>query len=238
MSTAARRPSNHAFIDAQNIHLGVRDLGWSLDYRRLRIWLTGRFQVSKALLFIGYVPANQSLYAHLRQCGFELVFKEIDLASPQHKGDIDVDLTLQAATTTASYDRAVLMTSDGDFAPLVRYLIGKKQFAMVVSPHPRTCSRFLKKASRGQITYLSDVRSKVARYRKQKGRSRRSPEGAFGEPPVVIDLNIVGGREKSMSATACRERTPSRPTRRRKTITARTRRQPLWRLVTRLLGAV
>jgi hypothetical protein len=31
--------NNFAYIDGANLHKGVNGLGWSLDYRRFRIWL-------------------------------------------------------------------------------------------------------------------------------------------------------------------------------------------------------
>ena len=33
----------HAFIDGANLHKGVAELGWKLDYRRFRVWLKDKF---------------------------------------------------------------------------------------------------------------------------------------------------------------------------------------------------
>jgi len=30
---------NYAFIDGQNLYLGVDELGWQLDYKKLRVYL-------------------------------------------------------------------------------------------------------------------------------------------------------------------------------------------------------
>jgi len=160
---AGARRDNFAFIDGQNLYLGVRALGWHLDYRRLRGYLTNKYDVKTALIFIGYIPTNEGLYRHLRSCGFELVFKEIDLAAPMAKGNVDVDLTLHAMSRMPDYKRAVLITSDGDFAPLVTYLKERDRLAGVISPAIRHCSRLLKKAAGEKIHYLEDVRGKVRR---------------------------------------------------------------------------
>ena len=162
MATQARR-DNFAFIDGQNLYLGVRALGWRLDYRRLRNYLTNKYDVKTALLFIGYIPRNEPLYQHLRACGFELVFKEIDLAAPTAKGNVDVDLTLHALTRLNDYRRAVLITSDGDFATLASYLKQRDRLAGVISPAIQHCSRLLKKAAGEKIHYLEDVKGKVRR---------------------------------------------------------------------------
>ena len=61
---------NFAFIDSQNLNLGVKSLGWSLDYRKFRQYLRSKYEVKKAYLFIGQVPGNEALYTFLQECGF------------------------------------------------------------------------------------------------------------------------------------------------------------------------
>lgn len=107
------------------------------------------------------MPKHQPLYEHLKRCGFELVFKEVDPRSPEPKGNVDVDLTLGAVGEMDAYDNALLITSDGDFGSLVRFLTKRDKFGTVISPSARKCSHLLKKAAAKRITYLSNVRSKV-----------------------------------------------------------------------------
>ncbi len=57
--------NNFAFIDSQNLNLGVKSQGWVLDFARFRIFLNDKYHVKKAFLFIGYIPNNQSLYTDL-----------------------------------------------------------------------------------------------------------------------------------------------------------------------------
>jgi hypothetical protein len=66
---------NYAFIDSQNVHLAIRDLGWRLDWARFRRYLRDKYAVERAFLFIGYLAGNESLYTSLQQAGFVLVFK-------------------------------------------------------------------------------------------------------------------------------------------------------------------
>lgn len=67
--------NNYAFIDSQNLNLAIRDQGWELDFKRFRQYLKDMYGVSKAFIFIGYVPTNQSLYTALQQKGYILIFK-------------------------------------------------------------------------------------------------------------------------------------------------------------------
>src|ERR1019366_4650794 len=114
---------NSAFIDSQNVNLGVQSLSWKLDWRRFRVYLEEKYGVGKAFLFIGFIPENQQLYTSLQQKGFILVFKPVLAAkAADAKGNVDADLVLKAMTEYNDYEKAVIITSDGDFYSLVEYL--------------------------------------------------------------------------------------------------------------------
>ena len=70
---------NYAFIDSQNLNLGVKSLGWNLDYNRFRIYLKEKYKVEIAYLFIGYIPQNQDLYDSLQKAGYVLKFKQFKI---------------------------------------------------------------------------------------------------------------------------------------------------------------
>ncbi len=70
-----RKPTIYAFIDSQNLNLGVRSQGWQLDWRKFRQYLRNKYNVSQAYLFIGQVAGNESLYTFLQKAGFLLIFK-------------------------------------------------------------------------------------------------------------------------------------------------------------------
>ena len=35
---------NYAYIDSQNLNLGIQSLGWKLDYKRFRIYLREKLE--------------------------------------------------------------------------------------------------------------------------------------------------------------------------------------------------
>ena len=81
--------SNYAFIDSQNLNLGINNLGWKLDYVKFRIYLKEKYFVKKAYIFIGFVALNQKLYDRLQESGFILKFKPIiPVASGKIKGNV------------------------------------------------------------------------------------------------------------------------------------------------------
>ena len=124
---------NFAFIDSQNVNLGVQALGWKMDWRPFCVYLGEKYGAAKAVLFIGYIPENQALYTALQQAGFILVFKPVLQAMRgEPKGNIDADLVLKAMTEFANYERALIVTGDGDFYSLVDYL----SCPMSTAPYP------------------------------------------------------------------------------------------------------
>lgn len=155
-------PSNFAFIDGQNLHLGIADLGWKLDWRRFRIYLREHYGVVRAYYFIGYVPDRRALYIRLQDAGYSLVFKAVTYRGDgKLKGNVDAELVLQTMIELPHYDRAVLVTSDGDFSCLVRYLYELRKLERVLSPNRRGCSALLKRAAREKLDFLEDARRKI-----------------------------------------------------------------------------
>ena len=41
---------NYAFIDAQNVHLGIKSLGWKIDWKKFRVYLKDKYKVANAYL--------------------------------------------------------------------------------------------------------------------------------------------------------------------------------------------
>lgn len=157
--------NNYAFIDGQNLHKGVEKLGWKLDYGRLRVYLREKYSVNEAYLFLGYLQEQEPLYEYLRACGFRLVFKEISRdGHGQPKGNVDVLLTMRALLSSDEYDRAVLITSDGDFAPLVEHLLGANKFERLLSPEYALCSWLLRKYAKNRVDYLDKAKGKLKKH--------------------------------------------------------------------------
>ena len=56
-----KKHNNFAYIDGQNLNLGVKSIGWDLDFKRFRIYLKEKYSVSKAYYFVGFVAAVAAL---------------------------------------------------------------------------------------------------------------------------------------------------------------------------------
>jgi len=155
----------HAFIDAQNVVQATRRLGWDFDLVKLRTYLADKYKVTKAFYFIGYIPRNQRLYQAIQQAGFILQFKEVanrPTGEATIKGNVDVNLTLHAAMTVDAYDKAILVSADGDFLPLVQFWQNRGKFRLVLSPdEPNNTSRLLKRDAANNIAFMPSARAKI-----------------------------------------------------------------------------
>jgi len=120
--------------------------GWKLDYKRFRRYLADKFRVIKVFLFIGYIKQNQKLYNKLRSFGFELVFKPtVKDSQGKPKGNVDAELVLHAAAIEyTKYDKAVIVSGDGDFYCLYEYLEKRKKLLGIIIPNEKSESSLLK----------------------------------------------------------------------------------------------
>ncbi len=155
----------YAFIDSQNLNLGVRSQGWVLDWGKFRKFLKDQYNVSKAFLFIGYVSSNSNLYSTLEKCGYVLIFKPtLRIKTPRKvkiKGNVDAELVLYAVDKKDEYNKAVIVSGDGDFYCLIDYLSKKDKLLKIIAPSKKYSS--LLREFSGRIMLISSIKEKVQR---------------------------------------------------------------------------
>ncbi|MEK7082193.1 MAG: NYN domain-containing protein [Patescibacteria group bacterium] len=167
--------NNYAFIDGQNLYLAIRELGWKLDYKRFRVYLREKYAASKVYMFMGFLPENQELYNFLQTIGFILVFKPmLPNGAERVKGNCDAELVLQAMIDYTAYDRALIITGDGDFYCLVKYLDANEKLERVLAPSPHNCSSLLARVAKNKIAFVSDLRKKLEYKRKEPHKDKTS----------------------------------------------------------------
>src|SRR3989338_658026 len=160
----SRKESNVAYIDAANLHKGVENLCWHINYRRFRVWLKEKYGIKQAYIFIGLVPKYKDLYTTPQEAGFTLIFKEVVYdGEGKIKGNCDANLVLKATQDAYenTFEKAVLVSSDGDYAGLVKFLQEKEKFLAIVSPAiSKKCSILLKRTG-AKIAYLNDQKALI-----------------------------------------------------------------------------
>jgi len=178
-----------AFIDASNLFYGgQKSLGWSIDYKKLREYLSEKYDVEKAYFFGGVelhrmpfnylkydsVPIKQletyladlikregdgmteaqlvladrhlkraRFYRKLAEFGYHLVLKPIKAyededGNVRRKANCDVDMTYYLMREVDRYDRAIVLSGDGDFLPALKHLRSTKKEVVILARGPRT----------------------------------------------------------------------------------------------------
>ncbi|OGH15235.1 MAG: hypothetical protein A2860_03705 [Candidatus Levybacteria bacterium RIFCSPHIGHO2_01_FULL_37_33] len=164
----------YAFIDSQNLNLGTsKDIykgkqriyqGWKLDFKKFRQYLFDKFRVQKAFLFIGYIKQDEKLYKQLRSFDYKLVFKPtVKDNQGKPKGNVDAELVLHAAAVEyPNYDKAVIVSGDGDFHCLHEYLVKNKKLLQIIIPNRKSESSLLKQFQNFKVFLVRD-KDKVER---------------------------------------------------------------------------
>jgi uncharacterized LabA/DUF88 family protein len=178
------KPNNFAFIDSQNLNLGTQRMGWKLDWRKFRKYLRDKHNVSTAYMFIGYMSENEALYEYMHELGFLVVLKPtIDVSAPsQHdkkddkghhekdkpivKGNVDAELVLYAMKEMPNYDKAIIVSGDGDFFSVAEYLEQQDKLKNILTPNWQYST--LLKVFEDKIIRLDQMRRQLAYHDRKK----------------------------------------------------------------------
>jgi uncharacterized LabA/DUF88 family protein len=61
----------------------------------------------------------------------------------------------------ANFDKAIIVSSDGDFYSLVEHLHTHNKLETVLSPDENNCSTLLKKSAKEKIRFMANLRQKL-----------------------------------------------------------------------------
>ncbi|MEX0881755.1 MAG: NYN domain-containing protein [Candidatus Saccharimonadales bacterium] len=161
-----KRQRVYAFIDSQNVNVSTQKFGWKMDWRKFRRFLNNKYGVTQAYMFIGYVPEYEDMYEFLHDAGYSIVLKPtIDMSRPREtiaqpqpdlsseasakeeekkpvKGNVDAELVLWAMKELKNYDKAIIISGDGDFYCLAEYLDKEGKLLKLMPPNVHYSSLF------------------------------------------------------------------------------------------------
>jgi len=183
MRRKSTKPGVYAFIDSQNLNLGVQRMGWKLDWRKFRQFLADKYNVTQAYMFIGYMSENESMYEYMHELGYLVVLKptidvkalhqttaldtpvtpsgkEADEPKSMIKGNVDAELVLYAMKELTHYSQAIIVSGDGDFFSLAEYLQQQGKLSHILTPNWQYSS--LLKVFEPQIVRLDQLRRQLA----------------------------------------------------------------------------
>lgn len=162
------QPKIAVFIDGANLYATAKALGFDIDYRRLLKEFQGRGYLIRAFYYTTLVENDE--YSSIRPLvdwldynGYTVVTKAarefVDgMGRRRIKGNMDIELTIDALNIAEKVDEIYLLSGDGDFRPLVEELQRRgvrvtvvssvaSQPAMVSDELRRQCDEFVDIAS-------------------------------------------------------------------------------------------
>jgi len=167
MKNITSKENSFAFIDSQNLNLSIKSQGWLLDFKKFRAYLSDRFSVDRAYLFVGFIKENLKLYAYLEKVGYIVIFKPIlKLPNDKFKGNVDAELVLHSMIHCNNYDKAVIVSGDGDFHCLVYYFLKNNKLKRLIVPNRRRYSSLLRVFIE-YISFLNGTKDKLSKTKKK-----------------------------------------------------------------------
>ena len=183
----------YAFIDASNIHYGSKEAGFTVDYAKLRSYLTSRFSASR-LFYFGAIDEmkedDRAFKAELLSLGYELKLVRLKIFKDgKKKADTDSRMTFEMMKMFGEYDRAVVLSGDGDFYWVLEYLKDVKEKVWLLGMASRT-ARDLTKLFGPNFIHLGNVRKSI-----EKNETDATFASASG-----VNSSYSSQSEKSMGA--------------------------------------
>lgn len=172
MKNTYKKPVTFAFIDATNIIYGASDHGWKMDFKKLAKYIRERYGVTRIFYYAGVDAENLKqikFYEKLQEFGYEFRLVPVKIfADGRKKADVDSKMTFEMMLYFNEYEKAVVMTGDGDFYWVLEYLLLEKKGQIKLISHSKSTARELKKLFAGNFTDLEKIKHIVARKTKNE----------------------------------------------------------------------
>lgn len=144
------------FIDAANVIYSQRTLKWQIDFRKLMNYFKTNYRLDNVYFYFAYLKDDnkqQSFFNKLKQWGYKIRTKEVKLIRQSDgtilkKGNLDVELTIDAVKDLKFYSTAILMSGDSDFHALVKYWHYKEIKVVVISSKGHVAKELLNSADK------------------------------------------------------------------------------------------
>ena len=163
------------FIDGANLYATAKSLGFDIDYKRLLTLFRSKGQLVRALYYTAL--AEEQEYSSIRPLidwldynGYTMVTKPTkeftdSTGRRKVKGNMDIELAVDAMQLSEKLDHIVLFSGDGDFRSLVEALQHKGRRVSVISTlqtQPAMVADELRRQA-DQFIDLADLESLISR---------------------------------------------------------------------------
>lgn len=180
----------YVFIDASNLWQAQKVKGMFFDLKKLKMFLKRKYKAGELKIFYytaypkegtrEYSTENKhNFFTYLKKgLGFVVRKKELKqikiMTSEgeriEEKGNMDVEMTIDAVNLVNKYDTAILFTGDSDFLALVSYIKNHNKKVYIYSSQNNISSE-LRTGGDGYVDVLkieNDIWRNEVKHRKQK----------------------------------------------------------------------
>ena len=135
-------------IDVQNMYYSARNLhGRKVNFREILKTAVANRKLIRAIAYVIRTEGGEEkvFWEALSRIGIEIKMKDLQVfPGGLKKGDWDIGMAVDAVKFSDYLDAIVLVTGDGDFAPLVEYIKSAKPAQVEIIAFGRTASGRLK----------------------------------------------------------------------------------------------
>jgi len=129
------------FIDASNIYFSNKKLNWRVDFLKLKKYMEKETDIWNIYFYTAYETGNKKqkkFIDFLEIIGYIVRTKKVKFIKDNktggfHKGNLDVEITIDAVHNKEKFDSFLLFSGDSDFEALIRYLKKYKKRCLVFS---------------------------------------------------------------------------------------------------------
>ena len=161
-------------IDAANLESSVKDMGWWIDYLKLRALFNNADVIQIRDYCVHHNTENQNkFFTFLKKNGFVLVTKPIKIIRQEdiekrdlRKANFDVEIAIDAMKMLKRFDTLVLFSGDSDFDYLIKTLKSEGKIVVVVSTKYHISKELVQNSNK--YIDIKKLRKEIERKNKKK----------------------------------------------------------------------
>ncbi|MCK4818566.1 NYN domain-containing protein [bacterium] len=173
-------------VDASNLHYALKHEGWQISYERFVEYFRASYDVVGFYYYEGTpsksyilkklnvnsnsevkkrISAKKEFFGSLRKSGLLIRTKPVTVVYDSTKGiykakcNFDVEITIDAIDRIQDYDAFILLSGDGDFMKLLKYVKGKYKKTIVISAKGYSSEQL--RACANQTIFIHELKGKI-----------------------------------------------------------------------------
>lgn len=146
----------------KNDSVSIKDLE---KYLKKLIKIHGEEMTDAELILLHRHLKRARFYIKLEKFGYNLVLKPVKTfededGNPRRKANCDVDMAFYLMRYKNDFERAVVLSGDGDFLPVLKFLRENKKEVLILARGPRTAKE-IRKFAGGQFRDFEYLRTHI-----------------------------------------------------------------------------